>query len=321
MANYSAYNFAADDALFTLGDTDPTTFSARLIDFQTNGVVLADTGAQLSLKTWKETIGIIDGKLKFVTVPFTATLLKMQPLTTKDGVRVHMNKFMNSMQAENGLAGQKTEKTLQSLMITADRFWVWAATEKGLIDGMFLGLSICFPVAYVVLLGATKNILVATYAIFAIGCIVCCVLGFCESIMHWPLGIGETIAGIIVIGFSVDYVVHLGHMVEEADVRGFTTREAKFRYATETMGATVLAGAITTGGSALFMFACQMTFFYKMAVLICITIALSFVFSLGFFMAMVFVAGPEGKTGSLQPAFDAVAKMMTMPSSKSKQAK
>ena len=77
-------------------------------------------------------------------------------------------------------------------------------------------------------------------------------------------------------------------------------------YAAETMGATVMAGAITTGGSALFMFACQMTFFYKMAVLICITIALSFVFSLGFFMSMIYIAGPQGRTGSLQPLFDAL---------------
>jgi hypothetical protein len=38
--------------------------------------------------------------------------------------------------------------------------------------------------------------------------------------MHWPLGIGESVAGIIVIGFSVDYVVHLGHMLEEADHKG-----------------------------------------------------------------------------------------------------
>lgn len=164
---------------------------------------------------------------------------------------------------------------------------------------MFLGLSICFPVAYIVLMFATKNIILATYAIFAIGSIVTAVLGFCESIMGWPLGVGETIAGIIVIGFSVDYVVHLGHMVEEANEKGFKTRRERFVFAAETMGPTVVAGAVTTGGSAMFMFLCQMTFFYKMAVLICITIFLSFIFSLGFFMAMIYVVGPEGNCGRI----------------------
>merc|ERR1711865_652284 len=60
---------------------------------------------------------------------------------------------------------------------------------------------------------------------------------------------------------------------------------------------TVLAGAITTGGSAMFMFFCQMTFFFKMAVLIVMTILMSFIFSLGYFMAMIYVFGPQGSAG------------------------
>ena len=32
----------------------------------------------------------------------------------------------------------------------------------------------------------------------------------------WSLGVAESIAGVIVIGFSVDYTVHLGHIYKEA---------------------------------------------------------------------------------------------------------
>ena len=42
--------------------------------------------------------------------------------------------------------------------------------------------------------------------------IVASVMGFCKWAMGWGLGIAESIAAVIVIGFSVDYVVHLGHM-------------------------------------------------------------------------------------------------------------
>jgi hypothetical protein len=66
------------------------------------------------------------------------------------------------------------------------------------------------------------------------------------------------------------------------------------------MGSTVMAGAITTGGSSLFMLVCQMTFFIKMAILISITIFLSFVFSLGFFMALILQFGPEHDQGMFQ---------------------
>jgi predicted RND superfamily exporter protein len=184
-------------------------------------------------------------------------------------------------------------------MHTGDLSWTWSATEKGLVDGLFLGLGICFPVAFVVLTLATMNIIASTFAILAIAAIVTTVLGFCEAIMDWPLGIGESVAGIIVIGFSVDYVVHLGHMLEEADQKGFTSRIERFEYAASKMGSTIVAGAITTGGSAMFMFVCQMTFFTKMATLITITILLSFVFSLGFFMGLLVLVGPEGGQGKI----------------------
>lgn len=55
-------------------------------------------------------------------------------------------------------------------------------------------------------------------------CQVLCVLGFCKSAMDWDLGVGEAIAGVIVIGYSVDYVVHLAHMYCEGKHFGHQTR-------------------------------------------------------------------------------------------------
>ena len=52
-----------------------------------------------------------------------------------------------------------------------------------------------------------------------------------------------------------------------------------------------MAGAITTAGSGFGV--CQMRFFYKMAILITMTIGYSFLFSFGFFMAFLVIAGPE----------------------------
>ena len=60
-----------------------------------------------------------------------------------------------------------------------------------------------------------------------------------------PLTLAESISGVIVIGFSVDYTVHLGHMYKEAWDQ--PTREEKTRYALTHMGATVIGGGLTTG--------------------------------------------------------------------------
>ena len=43
-----------------------------------------------------------------------------------------------------------------------------------------------------------------------------------------------------------------------------------------------------------------MYFFYKMAILICITIMYAFLFSLGLFMALMWNVGPEGNWGDLR---------------------
>ena len=112
----------------------------------------------------------------------------------------------------------------------------------------------------------------------------------------------------IVIGFSVDYCVHLAHMFTEArdslclqnisfrashDLLLLLTSSACFHFplyvsqaqsrtargrsqhALSTMGGTVLGGAITTFGSGVFLFPCQITFFTTMSWLISMTILVS----------------------------------------------
>jgi hypothetical protein len=110
------------------------------------------------------------------------------------------------------------------------------------------GLAICFPVVFAVLLFATGNIIVSVYAILSIAFIVGGVLGAAKLysgththtqtlIIHthththtrthahthththlgWSLGVAESIAGVIVVGFSVDYTLHLGHIYKEAE--------------------------------------------------------------------------------------------------------
>ena len=117
--------------------------------------------------------------------------------------------------------------------------------------------------------------------------------------MGWQLGIAETVSAVIVIGFSIDYTVHIGHMYQEADEVGLKLRNERVLYALERMGSTVLAGAVTTAGSALFMLGCQMTFFYKMSILISITIFFSLIYSLGFLISASILFGPEYNSGKI----------------------
>merc|ERR1711968_381310 len=122
--------------------------------------------------------------------------------------------------------------------------------------------------------------------------IVSSVMGVVQLI-GYDLGVAESVAGIIVIGFSVDYVVHLAHMYMEAYEDGKETSLSRFKYACINMGSTVVAGAITTGGSGSMMFPCQLVFFFKMALLIVMTIVSSLFYALFFFMPMLLLFGPN----------------------------
>lgn len=235
---------------------------------------------------WKNEIGFIGGKLKYIAITFTSSLRFPASSGAAEPVYEVAKAFVNELK-------DIAPPSASSIIQEAGWQWTWMRSEQGLVQGVFLGFSICFPAVFLVLLFATKNLLLACYATLSIAAIVGCVLGFCNYGMGWDLGAAESISAVIVIGFSVDYVVHLGHIYIDARHVGKKSRIDRFKYASEMMGTTVVAGAITTMGSGLFMFGCQMIFFYKMAVLITLTIFLSLLFSLGFFMALVVVAGPS----------------------------
>jgi len=177
--------------------------------------------------------------------------------------------------------------------------WTWMQVEDALVRNLMVGFGICFPVAYVVLIAATGNIIVGTYAIVSIAFIVAGVLGAARLYSNWSLGVAESIAGVIVIGFSVDYTVHLGHIYREAGEFVQDTREHKTQHALTVMGTTVIGGGLTTLSAGLILYMCTLTFFTKMAALLVWTIVLSIIYSLVFFTSLLAVFGPSGDVGSV----------------------
>mmetsp|Transcript_22409 Transcript_22409/g.33407 ORF Transcript_22409/g.33407 Transcript_22409/m.33407 type:complete len:822 (-) Transcript_22409:315-2780(-) len=231
-------------------------------------------------------IGFIDGQLKFVLIETTSSL--KQNSATKNKAKLK--------DTYTDLAGEMSSMmpTDSNSVFAAGSEFTEVTTEEGIVTGFFQGLAIVFPVAFVVLIIATHNILVSMYAILSIGFIVSCVLGLIKM-AGGALGISESVAGVIVIGFSVDYVIHLGHMFVVAyHEEKIAPHLGRFTFAAETMAGTVIAGGITTLGAALPLFGCQLTFFPDMGALMATTIAFSLCYSIGFFMAILLLIGPDG---------------------------
>mmetsp|Transcript_13990 Transcript_13990/g.17448 ORF Transcript_13990/g.17448 Transcript_13990/m.17448 type:complete len:1123 (+) Transcript_13990:72-3440(+) len=128
-----------------------------------------------------------------------------------------------------------------------------------LVPSGIQNLLLSLALAFVVLLLASGNYITATIATITIGMICTCVLGFIQ-ILGWGLGAIESVLIVIVVGFSVDYTVHLAdsYMASKS-----LTREGKTLDALVHTGQSVLSGAISTLGASLPMFGAQIIFFSK----------------------------------------------------------
>ncbi|CAK9002145.1 unnamed protein product [Durusdinium trenchii] len=241
---------------------------------------------------YKTDIGFIDGELKYVALHFRSVMKKRLPFSIGTRIRDHIREWMD---ANRGAL----PSSLKSMKFHGNGEFQRYDMGEELINGLFSGIAIAMPISFLVLLSSTQNVVVAIYAVLSVGAIVLCVLGFCKSAMDWDLGVGEAIAGVIVIGYSVDYVVHLAHMYSEGMHFGHQTRDERAKFAIRSMGSTIFAGAITTMLAGATMFVCWFYFFIKMALLICVTIMYSFLFSLVFFMSLLWTAGPENSFGHI----------------------
>mmetsp|Transcript_63841 Transcript_63841/g.149913 ORF Transcript_63841/g.149913 Transcript_63841/m.149913 type:complete len:1002 (-) Transcript_63841:88-3093(-) len=246
---------------------------------------------------FQKDIGFIDGELKYVALKFRTVMKKRSPFSLGTEVRDLLRSWLDEQRGQ-------LPASLQSIKFHGSGEFQRYDMGEELINGLFSGIAIAMPISFLVLLSSTRNVVVAIYAVLTVAAIVLCVLGFCKSAMDWDLGVGEAIAGVIVIGYSVDYVVHLAHMYCEAKHFGHQTRDERAAFAIRNMGSTIFAGALTTMLAGATMFVCFFYFFIKMALLICVTIMYSFLFSLVFFMAVLWLAGPEYNFGYLcLPAF------------------
>ena len=79
-----------------------------------------------------------------------------------------------------------------------------------------------------------------------------------EYHMGWEIGASESLAMVILIGFSVDYVVHLSSDFTHS---AYASRNDKMKQAYEEMGISILSGCFTTFGSGAFLFGGTIVFF------------------------------------------------------------
>ena len=101
---------------------------------------------------------------------------------------------------------------------------------------------------------------------------------------------------VILIGFSVDYVIHLSSdYIHSAHKK----RHEKMKESYEEMGVSILSGCLTTFGSGAFLFGGKLVTFKKFAVLITSTVGISFIVSMFLFGSIMHIIGPQEGFGDI----------------------
>jgi len=236
-------------------------------------------------------IGIKDNILRYIEISARSTVsdLTSSSRDKKDNLNAY-KAFLKEWNAKD-VAGVNNGK-----VTSANYEWAWTETEPFFAKGAVNGIAIVVPLAFLVLLIFTRNVIISFFAmvsIFGVMLSVCILV----LIAGWDFGIIESIAVIIVIGFSIDYVVHLGHAFLESTLED---REKRLTMAILTMGISVSSGAFTTALSGIPLMFSVLVFFYKMGLLIFCVCMLALSWSLFFFMALLAAFGPEGDVGNIQ---------------------
>lgn len=164
---------------------------------------------------------------------------------------------------------------------------------RNAVQGIVLGLAL----ALVILTVATMNWIISLLATLTIGLITCCVVGVIPM-AGWKLGVLESLNLTLVVGLSVDYVVHLAQGYVEANEG---KRLARVQTTLSHVGISVLSGACSTLGASVFMFGAKILFFFQFGIFIFSTVGFSLLFALVFFLIILGLLGPEGYVGSLSP--------------------
>ena len=156
-------------------------------------------------------------------------------------------------------------------------------------------VAISMAITAVVLLGFTQNIAVTALATGTIGLIVLWVCGL-MGMYGWDLDPYIATCVTILVGFSVDYVVHMAISYNESQL---DNREGKVSEAVCSMGISVTAGALSTAGAASFLLFATIVFFGTFGTFILSAICSAYLFANLFFPALLCLVGPERSAGEI----------------------
>jgi len=224
-------------------------------------------------------------KVEVVTIPFTSRASFDDPFDVLEG---EWNTVDNWFSKQNAGA----PSTVNGAFFSSADFW-WYDTNTSMLSTAYGSAAIALSAAAIVILLSSRSLVLTFFCIVAIAYVLTSVTASLVG-LGWTLGFLESICFAILIGVSVDFVVHFTHAY--ALLPGDTNRSIRTKYALIHMGPSILAAAVTTISSATIMLFTIVIFFQKFALILFLTVIQASVGSFIVFLTMADCVGPNEPT-------------------------
>jgi len=242
------------------------------------------------MSAWSKQVGdekVLErgGVVTIISFPFGSRVRFDSPNSELES---EWNRIEDWMQADQATAPVGAANALFS----SQDFW-WFDTNIQMFKTAYGSAAIAIAASALVILLSSRSLVMTLFSVLSI----CYVLASVTSMMvaaGWTLGFLESICFAILIGVSVDFVIHFSHAY--VSLPGNVSREIRTKHALIDMGPSILAAAFTTMAGAMVMLFCVITFFTKFAFVLFFAIIQSTIGSFVVFLTLTDCIGPAEPT-------------------------
>lgn len=104
----------------------------------------------------------------------------------------------------------KLPVTAKSLFQTSYDAWGWIPSQKSIQEDSINGVIIAACFSFIIILLSSQNIVITILCILVLFSVFVTLLGLMNA-FSWDLGLIEVLLLVVVLGLSVDSIVHMAH--------------------------------------------------------------------------------------------------------------
>jgi len=231
-----------------------------------------------------------DGIVKIMRVDSRSPVIQYSQ--SMNILKEEWNKFENWFEIKNSLAPLGVDQ-----MFHACAVWWWYDTNAQMLSTAFGAAMIAVGFSGFMVLISTRSFILTLISAICIAYVLAAATASLVS-LGWELGFLQSVCFAILIGISCDFVIHFGHAYNH--LPGSRTKEERTKHALLHMGPSILAAAVTSMSSAIFMLFCRVTFFTQFAEMLLLTMTHAIIGSFVVYLVHTDTYGPDEPTKFVQ---------------------